>query len=383
MPVFRIDRNGDARSSGTLAAVGQKDFLWRPVNDRDHLCPSMPWFLADMYPEGFMGRAFVRRLHLELGYPARLEDWGDDIAVSALARRGDDFTGNIVVGDESLERYAAGARLQREPVNERAIPTAYSQMALKALGGQPPGSSAGGEQPKFTAVVERDGTARQVIVKFSPPVSTAEGSRWADLLRCEDHALHVVRETSGVRATQSRIVTDAGRVYLETERFDRAGLSGRIPVISLRAVNSQFLGLTGDWIEAADTMRGEGLLTDSDAAGVRWLSVFGLLIANNDQHFGNISFVETEQDGRYTLAPAYDMLPMLYRPLNGETPTPSFTPPAAAPSAPAEWLPAIDSAVAFWDRAAADPAITDEFRRTCRENSERVRRLRLGPRIVP
>ena len=382
VPVFRIDRNGDAQRTGTLITVGQRELLWQPVSGLEQLFSGIPWFLADMYPEGFMGRAFVRRIHLELGYPARIEDCNDDCVLSALARRGEDFTGNIVIGDESLERYVAGTRLQREPIREPAIAGVYSQMTLEALSGQPPGSSAGGEQPKFTAVVERDDTARQVIVKFSPPMSTAEGSRWADLLRCENHALQVINETAGVCATESRIVTDADRVYLEVERFDRIGSSGRIPVISLRAINSELLGQTGSWIEAAEVLRSEALLTDSDAAGMRWLSVFGQLIADNDQHFGNLSFYETQQEGRYTLAPAYDMLPMLYRPLNGETPTPSFTPPAAAPGAPAQWPSAVDSAVSFWDRAAADTAISDEFRHICRENSEKVRCLRSGPRIL-
>ena len=65
-----------------------------------------------------------------------------------------------------------------------------------ALAGDVPGSSAGGEQPKFTATVDDGGTLRHVLVKFSPTLDTLVGRRWADLLVCE----HLAAETAGQAA---------------------------------------------------------------------------------------------------------------------------------------------------------------------------------------
>ena len=46
---------------------------------------------------------------------------------------------------------------------------------------------------------------------------------------------------------------------------------------------------------------------------MRLVSTFGSLVANTDRHFGNLAFFD-QYDGRFSLAPIYDMLPMLYAP---------------------------------------------------------------------
>lgn len=52
-------------------------------------------------------------------------------------------------------------------------------------------------------------------------------------------------------------------------------------------------------------------------------------IANTDVHTGNLSF---RPQAQLELAPAYDMLPMLYAPLpNGEVPALTFEPPPPLP----------------------------------------------------
>jgi len=64
---------------------------------------SLPWFLADLRPDGFTGRAFVRRLHEDLALPPRVLDWHNDHVLAALSRRGKDTLGGLVVGQESLD----------------------------------------------------------------------------------------------------------------------------------------------------------------------------------------------------------------------------------------------------------------------------------------
>jgi len=379
-PIFKIDTEGNAQLIGTLYAVARDHFLWSPLNAREQLFRSLPWFIADLHPEGFVGRAFVRQLHEEFGLPPRSVDWNEDHVLSALARRSEDTMGNLVIGRESIERYFRMARELPAPIREQAIADTYPRFAQEAIDGQPLGSSAGGEQPKFTAIIERSGAVRNVLVKFSPPVSTIEGRRWADLLICEHHALEVVTN-SGISAAQSTIIETGGRVFLEVVRFDRTGLMGRLPIISLRAIDNEFYGFQDNWINAANRMASDGRLSTQDAGSLRWLSVFGSLIGNNDQHFGNVSLIMLDGSRLYKLAPAYDVLPMVYRPVDGAVPSRPLTVPAVVPGAPNEWPSALESAGQFWNHTKSDIRISEEFRAICSENYTIVNELRAGPRL--
>ncbi len=380
-PIFKIDPEGNAHLIGTLYAVAQDHFLWTPLNAREQLFRSLPWFIADLHPDGFVGRAFVRQLHEQLGLPPRTVDWSEDHVLSALARRGEDTMGNLVIGQESIERYFRMVRELPAPIRENAIADTYPRFAQEAVDGQPPGSSAGGEQPKFTAIVERSGAVRSVLVKFSPPVSTIEGRRWADLLICEHHALEAV-QNSGISAAPSNIIEAGGRIFLEVVRFDRTGLLGRLPIISLRATDNEFYGFQDNWVNAAHRMANDGRLSKEDAASLRWLSVFGSLIGNNDQHFGNISLIMFDDSRLYGLAPAYDVLPMVYRPVDGAVPSRPLTVPAIVSGAPNEWSSAVESAGRFWNQTKSDIRISEEFRTICSENYNIVNGLHAGPRLL-
>lgn len=380
-PVYAIDAEGNARLLGTLYCVAQSDFLWQPQDGREQLFKSLPWFLADLHPEGFVGRAFVRNCHQELGLPPRSNDWQEDHALMALVRRGEDTMGNLVVGQESLERYFRMVQEAAGTIPAAARTERYPRLAQEAMEGQPVGSSAGGEQPKFTATIEQGGMVKNVLVKFSPPVANEEGRRWADLLVCEHHALQVAQQ-AGVAAAQSMVLEAGGRLFLEVLRFDRTGLHGRLPIISLRAVDNEFYGYQDNWVNAANRMEKDGRLSAQDASALRWLSVFSSLIANNDQHFGNISLIMADGSKRFSLAPAYDLLPMLYRPMDGATPVRNFTPPAAVPGAHQEWVAAFECACQFWSRVRVDTRISEPFRRICAENLATLERLKTAPRLL-
>jgi len=380
-PVYAIDAEGNARLLGTLYCVAQSDFLWQPQDGREQLFKSLPWFLADLHPEGFVGRAFVRNCHQELGLPPRSNDWQEDHALMALVRRGEDTMGNLVVGQESLERYFRMVQAAAGTIPAAARTERYPRLAQEAMEGQPVGSSAGGEQPKFTATIEQGSMVQNVLVKFSPPVASEEGSRWADLLVCEHHALQVAQQ-AGVAAAQSMVLEAGGRLFLEVLRFDRTGLHGRLPIISLRAVDNEFYGYQDNWVNAANRMEKDGRLSAQDASALRWLSVFSSLIANNDQHFGNVSLIMADGSKRFSLAPAYDLLPMLYRPMDGAAPVRTFALPAAVPGAPQEWVAALDCACLFWSRVQADTRISEPFRQICAENLATLERLKTAPRLL-
>jgi len=378
-PVFRIDRDGNASSDGVLSAIGHDEYLWQPKIGEAVASKSLPWFLADLRPDGFTGRAFVRRMHEDLALPPRGLDWHDDHVLVALSRRGEDSMGDLIVGQESLDRYFRLTRESAAPIPQDELPSAYPEMARLAMDGQPVGSSAGGEQPKFTVSIERAGEVLNVLVKFSPPIDSIEGRRWADLLVCEQIALQLVQE-KGVPAVKTALLESEGRVFLEVVRFDRVGRFGRLPMISLRAIDNEFYGWQDNWVAAAKRVEADNRMSREDARNLRWLSVFGDLIANTDQHFVNISLAS--EAGHYSLLPAYDMLPMLYRPMDGAAPVKAFRPPAFSTSAAGEWDSALSAAIIFWERAGEDLRISQDFRLICRANLKIVRDLESGPRLV-
>lgn len=378
-PVFKVDDRGDVDQIGDLCAIANDRFVWLPAHTTPEDYPSLPWFISDLRPDGFVGRAFVRLLHEELNLPLRVLDWNEDHVLVALARRGEDCMGNLIVGQESLERYFRMTRRPVAPVQEGEEAESYARMAQAAMDGDPAGSSACGEQPKFTAMVQHGDGIKHVLVKFSSSVDAVEGRRWADLLICEHHALNIIQE-NGIRATQTRIIEGDGRVFLEALRFDRTAVFGRLPIISLRAVALEFFGCDS-WIDAADQMHDDRRISTEDAASLRWLSVFGDLIANTDQHMGNVSLVMTDGRRRFDLAPAYDVLPMNYRPRDSHVPNGLYNPPSTTPGAALAWDSALAAACTFWERVSRDARISQPFREICAGNLRQVLDLRSGPRL--
>jgi hypothetical protein len=98
-----------------------------------------------------------------------------------------------------------------------------------------------------------------------------------------------------------------------------------------------------------------------DAGRITLLDTFGALIANSDRHFDNVTLFDRHA-GPFALAPAYDMLPMLYAPQEGQLVERTFTPPGPTAATLAVWPRARDIAQSYWERLSADPRISSEFR---------------------
>jgi hypothetical protein len=359
VPVIKVDANGDAAPFGRIVPL-QGGRSWMDEEEGPSaLHDGLPWFLSDMRPQGFIGRAFAHG-HPELGLPANPEHWTDDDVLQALALCGEDLPGNLVVGGESFRRFQSIAARPTPDVSA----SDYPAMADSAMQGTLPGSSAGGEQPKFCTV--RDG--RQVIVKFSPSGTSPADKRSRDLLVCEHVALRTLQE-AGVAAATTRLFIEAGRVFLEVERFDRTA-RGRIGMVSLMAYDAQHIGKIDNWAATANRMVSRGLLRADDAQRLRFLEAFGRLIGNTDRHYGNISLLI--ENGTWRLSPAYDVLPTLYAPINGELPPRDLAASDLAPTVETlgEWQAARQLASAFWQTVAADERITAPFRAIARKNAK-------------
>lgn len=381
-PLYRLDGRGQPHAFGQLTALHDAGCLlepdapvdWLRGEFSDGLFPGLPWFLDDQRPQGFLGRQFGQRWARELGLPADILRWNEDAVLAALLLHGDDGPGDFVLGDTALER---ALRAEPDAIPVTAREQRYADLAQAALAGELAGSSAAGEQPKFTAcVADTDGALRHVIVKFTEPVNAgASARRWADLLIGEHLAAELLAEHSHASA-RTELVWSQGRLCLEATRFDRIGAHGRRGFVTLAAWSDAHDGERDDWATAAARMRQGGWLRDDAAEQVQRRWWFGRLIGNTDMHFGNLGFFLGDALP-LELAPSYDMLPMLYRPAaNGAVLPRAFEPPPPTPAALSHWRQAAAWAGLYWQRVAQHPDVSAEFRRIADANHATLDRLR-------
>lgn len=319
IPVYRVSAEGTLRELGTLIPVRPEGYVMVQSDGKTLHSESLPWWLYDMRPQGYLGRAYASRYAQMLGLPAALNEWNDAHALRALLAHGHDAIGNLLLGNAARDHFLANTG--HIAITEDQKQQAYTRRALEAASGDSPGSSAGGEQPKFLAYAETASGPRHVIVKFTAAEDHAVSQRWRDLLLAEHLALHTLH-AANISAAQSRIVDAGTQRFLEVERFDRIGEFGRRAVFSLAALDAEFVGLgNAGWAQVAQTLAQQGCIEASAAEAASILQAFGVLIGNTDMHAGNLSFV-SEHGRPYQLAPAYDMLPMGFAPrTGGEIPT--------------------------------------------------------------
>ena len=364
LPVMRVDAQGQVTPFGHIMPLAGGRFWVDEADGVRELHAGLPWFLDDMRPQGFMGRTFAHT-HAALGLGADPRHWSADDVLRALASFGDDLPGNLIVGEPAFERF--------HTLGERALRVAssadYPRLAQQAMLGVLPGSSAGGEQPKFCTLTD----GRAVIVKFSPAGNSDVDQRTRDLLVCEHLALHTLA-SAGLPAARTQVFLIDNRMFLESERFDRTA-NGRVGMVSLQVYDAQYVGQEDNWAATARRMEARSLLRPQDAAQLRFLEAYGVLIANTDRHYGNISLLLEGDDWR--LSPTYDMLPMLYAPVGGELVARDFATRPLQPSAATldQWAQAKELAMVFWQTAAQDARISAGFRAVAGDNLRTLRAL--------
>lgn len=359
-PLRRIDQQGDIHALGTLSALAADEYHFDPATKPfawNGISEGIPYFLQDQRPGGFLGRAVPQR-YPELGLPQRVIDWNDEHYLRYLTQRGADTVGDLILGDVAFDQYL-GQQRHRVAIADGERVARYPQLATLVLEGGLPGSSAHGEHPKFATVIEDAAGPKHVIVKFSPIVTTAVGRRWSDLLIAE-HIAHQVLGEAGLPAARSRMLLAADRTYLEVDRFDRHELEGRIGVTSLLAIDASLYGKIDNWISSAMRLHADGRISDGTLEQVRLVATFGELIANTDRHFGNLAFID-RYDGKFELAPIYDMLPMLYKPEHDQIVERIFEPTTPTTSTMQSYGRARELAEIYWDRCAQDSRISGQF----------------------
>lgn len=387
LPVYAIDEAGGISEVSTLELVHPQGCMapldpavWPQSREADGWWEGLPYPIYDMRPQGFLGRLVARAVERQLHVPDNPDLWSDDDVLVYLMQYGRDQSGNLVVGEQAMQTWSRErTRGLADVIPAGQVGPEYVKLAEAALGHGVAGSSVGGEFPKFTAARELEGALTpHVIVKFSGSDDSPAVRRWSDLLVCEHLALQALQDVGGdVSVARSRVLQHGGRTFLESERFDRHGSFGRSPVVTLSSVEGALIG-SGEtqWPRVLRSHGARRLFTQDLIHVAEELYWFGHFIANTDMHTGNLSL--RPRGSVFGIAPTYDMLPMLYAPLRaGEVPARNFDPtglPVPAAGREEDWSRMLRAALAFWQAAAADPRITNDFRQVCADNGQALQR---------
>ncbi len=369
IPLYAVDAYGNSTTVAYIRPLAHGGFFVELQTGASTLLngeggtavfDDLPYYLQDLRPQGFLGRQIATELsNRSEEFPADPRRWNSNQVGRYLLSNGDDLPGNFQLGLVGI------LRTRRAPVVYSR--TDYAHLAESIIAGELPGSSAGGEQPKFTVFSED--RAAWVIVKFSPAGNDPIAIRWRDILISEYHATEELHAWN-VPAAETELVVSGDRLFLESARFDRIGTRGRASMISLQSIDAEFVGNGADWPIVVKQLRAQKLLTDELYFDACILWEFGYLINNTDMHLGNLSF---GMDGNaFDILPVYDMCSMGFAPLQGvikpfafklNNPTSRLNTLADMPEFQKEIQPKVYAmAKGYWERVAADSRISDEFR---------------------
>jgi HipA-like C-terminal domain len=346
-PLFWTEASGQETMLGDISYLQGYQFL---LNLADHqaVTPAnaLPWYLQPLKPQGFLGRQLLRG---RPDLPQNPEQLSMVQVLSLMATRRADPPGAITVGirPAGSNNFSSDSEATSHLDFLESLASADSQtLPLK--------SSAGGEQPKFT-LTRLGGDIVHELVKFSPPHGTPFGERWKALLKLEHLALRLLQQR-GIEAAITHFYHGEKRFFLSSQRFDRIGAHGKRHVVAISALHDEFTpGALQNWVHTAQGLHAKKLITQEELRTIATLHAFGHYIGNTDMHFGNLSFfVDDVITPKISLAPVYDMLPMMWKPdihqgsLSDSPVRQQFMPAGFA----AEQEQARQWAIEFWEQAA-------------------------------
>ena len=378
IPLFSVDSEGKHKHLASLHPIMPDGIYVESESDElisSQAYDNLPYFLSDLRPSGYLGR-MIPEQHPDAHYPTDIRAWSSNTTLHYLSNFGWDTIGNYILGERAFGKYldeTTWGNFSRTAILEPDRPTKYARIADDVLKNGHAGSSAGGEQPKFLVVKNSGEKYVPVIVKFTPPLDNELACRRADLLICEHLALQTLSRYE-YKVAETEIIDGKERLFLESKRFDRTKSNGRRGVISLGALDQEFVGIgdTDKWIEIVDKLIAQQVISKELRTKVRTLQMFGWLIANTDMHPWNLSFY-CHGEKVLDLAPVYDMLPMLYSPVGEQVISREFKARYATPLEGSMWNQARDMAIDFWECVAENSLVSDGFKVIAGENSKLLR----------
>jgi serine/threonine-protein kinase HipA len=262
-----------------------------------------PHALADTAPDRW-GIRVIRRAHAK----RRAEDPSlKELTAFDLLAAVDDFSriGALRLADEqghflrSADRHRTPQLLDLAPIAQsarRLEQGTESAEDLDYLMGK--ATSLGGMRPKCT-VLEEDGAL--ALGKF-PSVGDERS-----VVRGEVLALKLV-DPLGRRAASARVVTVEGVEVAVIRRFDRTPEGSRIPYLSGGSLLQARRDEDRTYTELADRIRAISPQPLADVKELWRRLLINHLLTNVDDHLWNVGFLYVG-DGRWSLAPAFDVNP--------------------------------------------------------------------------
>jgi len=180
------------------------------------------------------------------------------------------------------------------------------------------GTSAGGIRPKaIIALNDQTDEVRSGQVEapkgFDYWILKFDGVK-DDLLNdpegygCIEYAYYLMAVKCQIEMTECRLLRENNRAHFMTRRFDRTKEFGKLHLQSLCAIAHFDYNYPGEYSyeQAFQVMRELRLPYYAKEQLFRRM-VFNIVARNQDDHTKNISFI-MDQQGRWTLAPAYDVI---------------------------------------------------------------------------
>jgi hypothetical protein len=363
-PLWRVDSQGTSSQFGViypcwpqgscLVALSSGEWQW---------FDGLPWYLTDLRPQGFLGRAWGRAIAADINLPNDIRLWQENDVLYALCAWHGENAGGWIVGEENYQRWV----ISPEPI-ALAQPNKihhYQRLAEEALAGELVGSSAGGEQPKFACYAQTPQGNRHVLVKFSVREKNVLSERWGDLLIAESIALSVLSAANITASHATAYCSERRQVFLESVRFDCEHARGRRQIVSLGALQSEYISSPGAWPDVARKLTEKRYIDADGYQQIERVWAFGRLIANSDMHAGNLSFYLSAVPMR--MAPVYDMLPMSFAPeSSGVMRNEAIEVKVDSTVSRAAWEFALPLASQFWQGVVNEARISAGFREIAR-----------------
>ena len=243
------------------------------------------------------------------------DSWGRGIVERSLARRPNELEFLLAASDETrqgaLRFVDEGGRLQSG--NQPAVPRrndleglrtlarayetdpAIGELQLRKLVGHV--GSLGGARPKSD--LDDDGVL--AIAKLTSPRDTRP------VERVEVATLHLAR-AAGINAAEARLELSASAHPVAViRRFDRR-TEGRVPYLSAQSFLGRQEGSGAFYTDMLDAIATDGSDPERQMEELHQRLMFTILVSNNDDHLKNHGFLY-DRDGRWVLAPAFDINP--------------------------------------------------------------------------
>jgi hypothetical protein len=356
LPVYQIQENGSLLHKGTLHPIQPKGFYWKDVClGLERVYEDLPYFLNDLSPSGYLGR-LIPRMYPEWKFPEDVRLWSADSTLRYLVNFGIDTIGNYIIGDTAAQKFLKQTIEDLKSDGKNNAIEAYELLAKQTESIGIPGSSAGGEHPKF--LTRRPDDHIPVLVKFMKNTSSNVTKRRIDLLYAEHLASILFRDRH--HGCRTRVLRGKEYTFLEVERFDRIGTFGRKGTISLYTLDAEFIGSGENWISVGQKLHKKKIIPKDTLREIAFREYFGHLIGNTDMHGGNITFY-FEDERVQGIAPLYDMLPMKYAPVQEQLTGNQISISPPLPGDIEIWKESRELALKFWHLLQKEKNVSREF----------------------